>query len=123
MKILGTYPSIRTLSLHISNSTFFATLSLNRFGLLIARRDSYPEPYVSPYEPVDPQKKVVKILRRKIVEPGFEPTSQIAESRVDRQNPLFRGSVEQVLDNRNLQPELQPEEYLAPGNNPTQPSR
>jgi hypothetical protein len=44
--------------------------------------------------------------------------SQIAESRVDRQNPLFRGSVEQVLDNRNLQPELQPEEYLAPGIQP-----
>ena len=75
---------------------------------------------MNPYDPVDPQKKVVKILRKKIVEPssnvGFEPTSQIAVSRVDRQNPLFRGAVEQVLDNRNLKPERQPEEYLAPGN-------
>jgi len=62
-------------------------------------------------------------LRQKVVEPtsanaGFEPTSQKATSRVDRQNPLFRGTVEQVLDNRNLKPERQPEEYLAPGFNP-----
>ena len=65
-------------------------------------------------EAFNSDRKVVKLLRRKIPEPNEMSERQIGLRRADNNVPLFRGTVEQVLDNRTLKPDSQ--EYIAPGN-------
>jgi len=95
----------------------FETFEKYYFFKFSARRNDLPEFVQSgSSEPVNPDRRVVKVLRRKIAEPNVAnemSERQMGLRRADDNYPLFRGNVEQVLDSRPLKPVGQ--DYIAPG--------
>jgi hypothetical protein len=95
----------------------FEIFQKNNVFKFSGRRNDLPEFVQSgSSEPENPDRRVVKVLRRKIAEPNVAnemSERQMGLRRADDNYPLFRGNVEQVLDNRPLKPVGQ--DYIAPG--------